>query len=312
MRPVNVPARVLVTGGAGFIGSHVVDRLVAAGAEVVVVDDLSSGDRGNVPSGVSFVRLDLASPDAIPILADIRPTAVVHSAAQTSVAASVHDPVGDARSNVVGSLALITACRLAGVAKFVYLTTGGALYGGSDRTAHDERAAISPMSPYGVSKWTVESYLRILPPADSVTVLRLSNVYGPRQRATGEGGVVATFADRMLRDLPVVIDGDGEQTRDMLFVSDAVDAVEAALNRDVAGAFNIGTGTRTSVNELFEALSRLTASARLPTFGPGRPGDIRHSVLNPTLARDVLGWQATTTLESGLAATVESQRLLLS
>lgn len=297
--------RIVVTGGAGFIGSHVVDRLLGTTTDVIVVDNLSGGLESSVPTGVPLLRVDLATPEAIAALVDTHPDCVVHCAAQTSVPASFADPVLDARSNIIGSLNVITACRRAKVAQFLYVTTGGALYGRPMDVAWNEEAAVTPISPYGISKWTVELYLDVLASAIPVTVLRLANVYGPRQGAKGEAGVVATFIDRMQRGLPVVIDGDGEQTRDLLYVVDSVDAIEAALQREITGAFNIGTGTGTSVHTVFQMLSRLIQYHRPPEFGPARIGDIRHSVLDPTLAGKLLSWHSRTSLASGLAATVE-------
>lgn len=298
--------RVIVTGGAGFIGSHLVDRLVSSGADVVVMDDLSAGSEANLPTGIPLVRIDLATPQAVGAIIDTHSDSVVHCAAQTSVPASFDDPVRDARSNIIGSLNVIEGCRRAGATQLVYVTTGGALYGRPMTVPWDEQAAITPISPYGISKWTVESYLDVLAAAPMVTVLRLANVYGPRQGAVGESGVVATFIGRMRGSLPVVIDGDGEQTRDLLYVADAVDAIEAALDGGTSGSFNIGTGVGTSVNDLFKELAALTEYDRPPEFGPVRVGDIRHSVLDPTLASRLLHWRARTSLASGLANTVEN------
>lgn len=303
--PMSRTRRVLVTGGAGFIGSHVVDRLVGSGADVVVMDDLTGGSKVNVPAGVSLARIDLATPEAVAAIIDVHPDTVVHCAAQTSVPASFDDPVRDARSNIIGSLNVIEGCRRVSAATLAYVTTGGALYGRRMSVAWDEDAAITPISPYGISKWTVESYLNVLAAASRVTVLRLANVYGPRQGAVGESGVVATFIDRMRGGLPVVIDGDGEQTRDLLYVADAIDAIEAALDGGASGSFNIGTGVGTSVNALFKELAALTEYDRPPEFGPSRVGDIRHSVLDPRLAGRLLEWRARTSLASGLAKTVE-------
>jgi len=232
----------MVTGGAGFIGSHLVDRLVGNGADVVVIDDLSAGSDSYLPAGVPLVKIDLAAGEAAAAIADARPDAVVHCAAQTSVPASFDDPARDARSNIIGSLNVIDGCRRVGVSQLVYVTTGGALYGRPMTVAWDEQAAITPISPYGISKWTVESYLHVLAAAPMVTVLRLANVYGPRQGAVGESGVVATFIGRMRAGLPAIIDGDGEQTRDLLYVADAVDAIQATLDGGMSGSFNIGTG----------------------------------------------------------------------
>ena len=302
---MNRTRRVIITGGAGFIGSHLVGRLMGSGADVVVIDDLSGGSDANLPPGVPLLRIDLANTDAVAAIIEARPDAVVHCAAQTSVPASFDDPVRDARSNLIGSLNVIDGCRRAGVVHFVYVTTGGALYGRPMTVAWNEQAAITPISPYGISKWTVESYLDVLVAAPLVTVLRFANVYGPRQGAVGESGVVATFIDRMRARLPVVIDGDGEQTRDLLYVADAVDAIETALNGSASGSFNIGTGVGTSVRALFKELAALTGYDRAPEFGPSRVGDIRHSILDPTLAGRLLGWQTHTSLASGLAQTVD-------
>lgn len=304
--PMNRARRVIVTGGAGFIGSHVVERLVDSGAEVVVMDDLSTGSVANVPAGILLARIDVATPEAIAAIVDAHPDAVVHCAARTSVPASFDDPVRDARSNIIGSLNVMEGCRRARAAGLVYVTTGGALYGRPMTEPWDEHAAIAPISPYGISKWTVETYLNVLSATPTVTVLRLANVYGPRQGVVSEAGVVATFVDRMRAGLPVVIDGDGEQTRDLLYVADAVDAIEVALSRGVIGTFNIATGQGTSVNALFRELAALIRYDLPPEFGPARVGDIRHSVLDPGLASRLLGWRARTPLGPGLAKTVDS------
>jgi UDP-glucose 4-epimerase len=296
--------RVVLTGGAGFIGSHVADWLLAEETKLVVIDDLSSGVASNVPHGVELFRLDLASPEAQVAIADLHPTVVIHCAAQTSVPASVADPVRDARSNAIGSLNVFLASRVAGARQVVYVTTGGALYGDSDAAAHTEHDQIAPASPYGISKWMAELYLGVIGAAPTATVLRLANVYGPRQAARGEAGVIATFVSRMRDGLSVVVDGDGEQTRDMLYVDDAVAAIKAAMDRERSGAFNIGTGVGTSVNTLFSLIARLTGYSLPRQAGPARTGDIRHSVLDASLAKAQLGWQARTSLEAGLAETV--------
>jgi UDP-glucose 4-epimerase len=303
---MNRTRRVIVTGGAGFIGSHLVDRLAGSGADVVVMDDLSGGSVANLPTGVPLTRIELATPETVAAIIDAQPDAVVHCAAQTSVPASFDDPVRDARSNIIGSLRVIEGCRRAGVAELVYVTTGGALYGRPMVVPWDEQAALAPISPYGISKSIVESYLDVLEPVSRVTVLRFANVYGPRQGSVGESGVVATFIDRMRKGLPVIIDGDGEQTRDLLYVADAVDAIEAVLDGAVGGTFNIGTGQGTTVNALFKELAALIGYDRPPDFGPARTGDIRHSILDPTLAGRLLHWRAYTALASGLAKTVGS------
>jgi UDP-glucose 4-epimerase len=199
--------------------------------EVVAMDDLSGASKASVAAGVELRELDLATPEAVRIIIDARPDSVVHYAAQTSVPASFADPVRDAWSTILGRLRVIEACRRSGVAEFVCVTTGGALCGRPMTALWDERAAVTPTSPYGISKSIVESYLNVIASASHVTVLRLANVYGPRQVLVGEARVVATFIDRMRGGLPVVIHGDGEQTRDLLYVEDAVDAIEVDLQR---------------------------------------------------------------------------------
>jgi UDP-glucose 4-epimerase len=301
MRPAR---KVIVTGGAGFIGSHVVERLVGLGVEVVVLDDLSRGLASNLPAGVQLLEIDLATPDAVSAIVDARPDSVVHCAAQVSVPASFDDPIRDAQSNIVGSLSVIKGCIAAGVTSLVYVTTGGALYGRPMVVPWDEQATISPISPYGVSKSVVEAYLEVLVPAPDTTVLRLANVYGPRQGSVGESGVVATFIDHMRKGHGVVIYGDGEQTRDLLYVADAVDVIETALASDTNGTFNIGTGTGVSVNTLFEMLASLMGYEQPPSYATERIGDVRHSVLDPALAARLLGWKARTPLADGLRKTV--------
>jgi UDP-glucose 4-epimerase len=299
--------RVLVTGGAGFIGSHLVDRLVARGDRVTVLDDLSGGSAANVAPGAELLRLDLESAEARDAVTALAPTAIVHCAAQASVPGSFADPVRDARSNIVGSLRLVDAARAAGTGRFVYITTGGALFGRPMTAPWRETDPIDPISPYGISKSTVETYLGVLPPAPVTSVLRLANVYGPRQGASGEAGVVAVFLDQMTRGLPVVIHGDGEQTRDLVYVGDVVDAVEAVLATDDGGVYNVGTGIGTSVNALFRELARLTGYEAEPAYGAPRIGDIRHSALDVGRARAALGWAAVTSLEQGLRATLEGR-----
>ena len=224
--------RVLVTGGAGFIGSHIVDRLVEEGHEVVVVDDLSSGRRANVNPDARLVDLDINSPEFLEAAASFRPDVISHWAAQASVPVSVSDPQHDAIVNVVGGINVCKAAVTAGCSQLVYVNTGGALYGEPEYLPCDEDHPIRPISPYGLSKWTLEQYLPILlPDSMGVKVLRPANVYGPRQDPHGESGVVAIFASKMVRGEPVVIFGDGEHTRDYVYVGDVVDAHDLAWSR---------------------------------------------------------------------------------
>jgi len=296
----------VVTGGAGFIGSHVVDRLLGEGWQVRVIDDLSTGSRANLPSDVELEEGDLADRKWADRIARVRPSIVIHCAAQTSVTRSFEDPAADARSNIVASLNVVQGALGARSTAFIYVTTGSALYGkGPLPTGEDE--PVSPRSPYGWSKWIVERYLETLGAGMlRSTVLRLSNVYGPRQRADGEGGVVAIFAHQMNQGSPVTIDGDGEQTRDFIYVGDVVEAIVAATEPRPSATLNISTGRATSVNQLFDVLAMISRYRQQPIHGPARVGDIRESVLDPRRAAGRLGWSARTGLEDGLAITYQA------
>ena len=297
--------RVMVTGGAGFVGSHVVDRLLARGDDVLVVDDLSTGSASNLPPDVELEEMDVASPRLVDVASAWRPEAVSHAAAQPSVPASMSDPLLDARTNVMGGLNVLKAAVEAVSSQVVYVNTGGALYGEPDYLPCDEGHPLRPVSAYGLSKLTMERYFRILlPPSVALKVLRLANVYGPRQSAEGESGVISIFIRRMLRGEPVTIDGDGLQTRDFVYVGDVAAAHELALGHPEPLTANIGSGTGVSVNELFGAISKLTGYERSPRRGPPRLGDVKHVVLDVTRARERLGWTATTGLSDGLRRTV--------
>ncbi len=297
--------RVLVTGGAGFIGSHIVDRLVERGCEVVVVDDLSSGQMANVNPRARMVDLDLSAPDFLDVAASFRPDVISHCAAQASVPGSVSDPQRDALVNIVGGINVCKAAVEAGSSQLVYITTGGALYGEPDYLPCDEDHPIRPISPYGLSKWTLEQYLPILlPPSMSVKVLRGANVYGPRQDPHGESGVVAIFGSKMVRGEPVVIFGDGEHTRDYVYIGDFVDAHELALNSGESLTVNIGSGAETSVNQLFRAMADELGYTMPPQRAGERPGDVRRICLDSTRARDLLGWRPATSLAEGLRRTL--------
>jgi UDP-glucose 4-epimerase len=301
------PPRAVVTGGAGFIGSHVVDRLLEIGYDVLVVDNLASGSRSNVPPAARLEECDVADPSVDSLLARWRGEVVVHCAAQVSVASSVCDPVLDARSNIIGTVRTVQAAAAGGCRRFVYVSTAGALYGEPRYLPSDEEHPVQPISPYGLSKWIGERYLDLLAPDSMLRmVLRLANVYGPRQRSGGEGGVVAVFAERMRQGLPVEVHGDGEQTRDFVYVGDVVDAVVAAVSATHSVTVNIATDRATSVLELYGALSTIAGHSKPPTFVAARPGDVRHSRLAIAGARRELGWSPHTALEAGLADTYAS------
>jgi UDP-glucose 4-epimerase len=295
--------RAAVTGGAGFIGSHVVDALLARGDEVHVVDSLATGRRENVDAAATLHEHDVREPLG-PLFDELRPDAVVHLAAQADVGTSVADPVLDAEVNVLGTLNVLEAARAQGV-QVVFSSTGGAIYGECDRPARedDERR---PLSPYGTSKLAAEAYFatwNALHGAGHV-VLRFGNVYGPRQLPKLEGGVVAIFLDRLRAGEGVTIYGDGEQVRDFVYVGDVVDAVLASLGHG-GGVFNVGTGTPTSVNELFEACRRVAGGEARAEHAEERPGDLRRSVLDVSRAGRELGWRPQTSLDDGLALTWE-------
>ena len=298
--------RVAVTGGAGFIGSHVVDLLVRSGNDVLVIDDLSTGRRSNLPKGVQLVDIPMGHPDLPSRLAGFGPDSSVHCAAQASVSSSMRRPDLDAQVNIVDGLRVMAALVSAGVGRLVYLNTGGALYGDPERLPCREDDQIRPISPYGLSKWTLETYLRMLLSSEATLVsLRLANVYGPRQDPHGEAGVVSIFADRMLDRREVTIFGDGEQTRDFVYVADVARAVGSALAFTGRATLNIGSGVPSSVGQVFSLLSDLTGYGREPIHAPERQGDVRHVYLDVRRARDLLGWEASTPLADGLRLTVE-------
>ncbi len=289
--------RAVVTGGAGFIGSNLVDRLVVRGDDVVVVDDLSSGRRENVNPAARLVETDVRTGLQLDG-ADV----VFHLAAQADVQTSLERPGHDASVNVGGTVSVLEAAREGG-AQVVFTSTGGAIYGECDGPATED-STLEPVSPYGIAKLCAEQYLlgwnRIH--GNGHVVVRLANVYGPRQASTLEGGVVSIFLERMAHGTPTTIFGDGRQTRDFVFVGDVVDALLAAAGHG-GGVYNIGTGRETSVAELHEACRRVAGSEAEPRFEPPRLGDALRSVLDVSRAERELGWRASTSLADGLQAT---------
>jgi UDP-glucose 4-epimerase len=299
--------RILVTGGAGFIGSHVADGFRAGNHEVAVVDNLSTGNRANLDPAIKLYECDIRDEALENVFKDFKPDVVDHHAAQSNVPASVHDPVYDASVNILGGLNLLRHSATYGVRKFIYVSSGGAMYGEPDPSALPvrETAPARPLSPYGASKQAFEAWLGVYERTFGLdfTILRYANIYGPRQGVREEGAVVAVFATRMAADQPVTIDGNGQQTRDFVYVGDCVMANVAALQRGSGAAVNIGTGRETSIREIFDALAEVAGYSRQPGFGPGRKGDVVRIVLDPSLARDELGWQAQMSLHDGLART---------
>ncbi|MGI8595349.1 MAG: NAD-dependent epimerase/dehydratase family protein [Solirubrobacteraceae bacterium] len=301
----------LVTGGAGFIGSHVVEALLARGARVAVVDDLSTGRRENLDgalaAGANLYEADIRDADATrPIVAHERPDAVFHLAAQIDVRRSVESPALDARVNVEGTINLLDAALGAGARRFLYASTGGAIYGEAGRVPTPEDAPVTPLSPYGQGKLAAEGYCMLFERLHglSIAALRFANVYGPRQDPLGEGGVIAIFCGRAASGGSATVFGDGHQTRDFVYVSDVVDSLLAAADGDARGAFNVGTGRETSVIELAGAL-REVSGAELPLeHEPARPGEVVRSCLDASLARRALGWKARVGLAEGLERTL--------
>jgi len=302
--------RVLITGGAGFIGSHVCDRLLAEGHDVSVIDNLVTGKRENLSSDAAFFQVDLRDEALDDVFAQVRPEIVFHLAAHIDVRRSVSDPAYDASINILGSLNLWERCRAHGTRRVVYSGTGGALFGEPNYLPVDEAHPIDPISPYGVSKHTVEHYLFAYGQTHGLeyVVLRYPNVYGPRQDPHGEAGVVAIFALQMLTGVQPVIFGDGSKTRDYCYVADIVEANVLALNSPAGGVYNLGRGIEVSDLEVFEAVRAAVGADVSPVFAPVRPGEVEHIALDASKAERELGWRWKTELSEGVAAAVAHHR----
>ena len=311
--------RALVTGGAGFIGSTLVDRLLAEGHSVDVIDDLSTGSLSNLAAArsstdndLSIHRLDIRSPEVVDLVVRRSPEVVFHLAAQADVRASVADPVFDADVNLLGTLRVLEGARKAGAQRVVFAASGGTLYGEPDVSELPLKESLPqhPLSPYGVSKKAALDYLIAYRALHSLefAALALANVYGPRQDPHGEAGVVAIFAERLLRGQPVTIFGDGEQTRDFVYVDDVVDAFVRAATKGGGLVCNIGTGRETSVNTLFREMVVQAGVEAVPAFEPLRAGELARNSLDPSRAGIQLGWSPWTELGVGTAATIEFVR----
>jgi UDP-glucose 4-epimerase len=300
-------AKVLVTGGAGFIGSHIVDALLAARHEVVVLDDLSSGSKNNVPPSVPLQVLDISTPAAAAFVREFAPDVVVHAAAQMSVRRSMDEPTFDAQVNVVGLVTILSELREKPGRKVVFLSTGGAIYGEQSAFPATEDHPANPESVYGLSKKVGEEYLGFWSRVWGlkVSVLRLANVYGPRQNPHGEAGVVAIFCRGLLNGKALTINGSGEQTRDFVFVGDVARAAEACVSNDRLGVFNIGTGRETSVNQLVAALTGAVGEKGNISNGEAKGGEQQRSCIDPSRAKATLGWQPQVALEEGVRRTVD-------
>jgi UDP-glucose 4-epimerase len=302
--------KILVTGGAGFIGSHTVDRLIQEGHQVVVVDNLSTGKRRHVNRSAVFYKLDIQSSRLDQVFRKERPSLVMHLAAQMNVRRSVEDPVYDAQVNILGTLNLLEQAVRYGARKVVFASSGGAVYGEQGLFPAPESHETRPLSPYGISKLSGEHYLIYYQNVSGLqyVALRYSNVYGPRQDPDGEAGVVAIFSQKMLTGEQPLIYGNGKQTRDFVFVEDVVEANVAVMGQEVQGTYNVGTAQETSVNELFQILAELTGCRWKGIHGPAKKGEQARSVIDFSKLRQEVGWEPKVSLQDGLKRTVEHFR----
>ncbi|MDD5435313.1 MAG: GDP-mannose 4,6-dehydratase [Nitrospira sp.] len=305
--------RILVTGGAGFIGSHITDRLVLEGHSVSIIDNLSTGKEDNLNKEAKFYKMDIVNPRIERIFKKERPELICHLAAQMDVRRSVADPVYDAQTNILGMLNLLENAVRYGTRKVIFASTGGAVYGEEAPIPTSEDHPPQPLSPYGISKLTGEHYLFFYKQTYGLNyiVLRFANVYGPRQDPFGEAGVVAIFTQKMLRNEQPVINGNGMQTRDYVYVEDVVDAVTASVYSEVTDTFNVGTGIETSVNELFNVLKNINGNNIKEVHGPAKKGEQDRSCLSCNKIKKTLEWEPGTPIKEGLARTVEFFRKLL-
>jgi UDP-glucose 4-epimerase len=299
--------KVLVTGGAGFIGSHVCDVFLAKGHEVVALDDLSSGRQENLDRRVKLCQLDIRSREAAELIERERPQVLCHLAAQMDVRRSVEDPRFDADANILGMLNLLEAARKVSVKKVIFSSTGGAIYGEQDVYPAPESHPTRPVSPYGVSKAAGELYLGYYRAQYGLPyiALRYANVYGPRQNPHGEAGVVAIFSQRLVEGRPCTIFGEGKQTRDFVYGPDVAAANYLAFESDHVGAVNIGTGIETDINALYAMLAKAAGSSQKANHAPAKPGEQLRSCIDATFAKKALGWMPTMHLEQGLAKTLD-------
>lgn len=301
--------KILVTGGAGFIASNIVDAYVKEGYQVAVIDDLSSGRKEFINPKVKFFQEDIRNGNDIEtIIKTVKPDIINHHAAQISVRNSVTDPIKDAQVNLLGLLHLLEPARKYGVKKIIFASSGGVVYGEADKIPTPESyLPLQPLSPYGVAKLASENYLYFYLRTYSINyiALRYSNVYGPRQNPHGEAGVVAIFSRKLLRGEPAVINGDGNQTRDYVYVGDVVNANLQAARTDINGAYNIGTGKETDVNEIYKGVASAVGADKEPIHGQAKPGEQKRSCLDNTLAGKALHWKPQVNLTRGLKQTVD-------
>ncbi len=302
--------KILLTGGAGFIGSHVAEACLADSHEVVIVDNLITGRKENIPPAARFIEMDICDSEVEELFVKENFDVVIHHAAQIDVRASVAGPQFDARVNIIGSLNLLQGCKKSGVKKFIFASTGGAIYGEQDYYPADEEHPVRPVSPYGIGKLSVEKYLYFyhLDCGLDYVILRYGNVYGPRQNPHGEAGVVAIFANKMLEGSRPIVNGDGLQTRDYVFVGDIARANRLALAYPKCGIFNIGTGVETDVITIFRILKESLGSEAKEEHGPPPAGEQKRSVLDYCRAEKELGWKPEVAMKEGLRKTADSFR----
>ncbi len=307
-------AKIIVTGGAGFIGSHIVDKFLTSGYSVAVVDDLSTGKEANLNPQAKLYKASITDRHQLAqIFQQEKPEIICHQAAQVSVRNSVKDPIFDAQNNILGTINLLELARQHQVKKFIFASTGGAIYGEAKEIPTPEGYPENPVSPYGVSKLAGEKYLQFYYQQYQLpyVILRYSNVYGPRQDPHGEAGVVAIFSANLWANKPCIINGDGQQTRDFIYVEDVAEANLKALEYPEAEVFNIATGKETSINELFQLMAKVYQELSgkqppSPQHGPPKPGEQRRSCLKIAKAQAKLGWQPTVELQEGLKKTLAS------
>jgi UDP-glucose 4-epimerase len=302
--------RAVVTGGAGFIGSHLVDRLLAENYEVLVIDDLSNGFEENVHAPARLEKLDIVDQKVLQVFADFKPQKVFHLAAQANVRVSLENPMFDTRVNAQGTLNILEASRLNGVEKFIFSSTGGAIYGDPDNNPCPESTPCEPLSLYGANKLVAEHYIDVYKSSFNLpyTVLRFANVYGPRQNPHGEAGVVAIFAELMLQGKQPVIFGDGSKTRDYVHVEDVINAIILAADKGGPTIYNVGMGVETTDQEVFDAVAAAVGYEEKPNYGDFRPGEVNHISLDANKLRKDLGWTTKYDFRSGVEQTVPFYR----
>jgi len=300
-------SKILVTGGAGFIGSHLTDKLIEQGHQVVLIDNLSTGRKENLNPKAKFYELDICDSGISQIFQEEKPEIVFHFAAQIDVRKSVKNPVEDAKINILGTLNLLENCRNISVKKFIFTSSGGAIYGDTDIIPTPETHPENPESPYGIAKLTVEKYLYFYQKTFGLNyiALRLANIYGPRQSSKGEAGVIAVFCNKMLKNEQAIINGEGEQTRDFVYLNDVVEAALLAMKKEKSGIYNIGTAKETNINEIFRKIKEITNSNCKEIHGPSKLGEQKRSCLDYSKAKEELNWQPKYSLDNGLKETIK-------